>query len=70
MDSDSFYYSMTHNGKEMRNLLNKSLFLPSNPIGDLELPIIGKFFKNNDLVMFTDETRNISKYRVEQYVNE
>lgn len=46
MDLDSFYYSMTHNGKEMRNLLNKTLFLGSNPTGDLELPIIGHFFNH------------------------
>ena len=70
MDSDSFYYSMTHNGKEMRNLLNKSLFLPSNPIGDLELPILGHFYNHMDQVLYTDETRNISKYRVEGFVNE
>jgi hypothetical protein len=69
MDSDSFYYSMTHNGKEMRNLLNKTLFLASNPTGDLQLPIIGKFFTRQDYVMFEDETRNISKYQVESFVN-
>ena len=74
MDSDSFYYSMTHNGKEMRNLLNKTLFLPSNPTGDLELPIIGKLITSKlfywqDHVMFEDETRNISTNQVQKYVN-
>jgi hypothetical protein len=69
MDSDSFYYSMTHNGKEMRNLLNKTLFLPSNPTGDLELPIIGSFFNRRDQVMYTDVTRNISNYKIERHVN-
>lgn len=69
MDIDSFYYSMTHNGADMRKLLNKTLFLPSFPTQDLVLPVIGHLGNGKDFKMFVDETRNISMKKIETYVN-
>lgn len=74
MDRDAFYHAMTHSGVATKRLLDKTLFLPSQASGKLELPLIGHLHKSayargdNRQEMFTDETRNISLHSIQKYV--
>lgn len=75
MDHDAFYHAMTHSGVATKRLLDKTLFLPSQASGKLELPLIGHLHKSayargdNRQEMFTDETRNISMHSIQKYVD-